>query len=189
MALLTGSGRSIDGVDLFENLSLFSHLYLRYGGHARAAGVTITAEKYEEFKQLFTEQIERAYRPEDFFPSFTYEETALFSDMTAAQVKEVRLLAPFGEKNPEPVYRFNGVKFMSLRTIGKDDKHFCSSVVQGESRAPRRGVRQERFNGRAAERGGLGPHRAAFHQPIPWAGKRGTHVGLRQCVGRKKSTF
>jgi hypothetical protein len=53
--------------------------------------------------------------------------------MTTAQVKEMRLLSPFGEKNPEPVYRFNGVKFMSLRTIGKDDKHFCSSVVQGES--------------------------------------------------------
>jgi len=131
--VLTGSGRSIDGVDLFENLSLFSHLYVRYGGHARAAGVTIETEKFEEFKQLFSGQIESAYKPEDFYPSFTYEETAQFSDMTTAQVKEMRLLSPFGEKNPEPVYRFNGVKFMSLRTIGKDDKHFCSSVVQGES--------------------------------------------------------
>ncbi|MEN6594827.1 MAG: single-stranded-DNA-specific exonuclease RecJ [Clostridiaceae bacterium] len=131
--ILTGSGRSIEGVDLFENLSLFSHLFLRYGGHARAAGVTLTAEKYVEFKKLFIEHIEQAYKPEDFFPAFAYDEAAQFSDITAEQVKQMRLLAPFGEKNPEPVYRFNGVKFMSLRTIGKDDKHFCSSVVQGES--------------------------------------------------------
>ncbi len=129
---LTGSGRSIDGVNLFENLNLFSHLFMRFGGHARAAGVTIASEKFGEFKCEFEKLIESTYRPEDFFPSFEYDESATFADMTIDSIRELQLLAPFGERNPEPVFRYNTVRFSSLRTIGKDDKHFCASVIQGD---------------------------------------------------------
>ncbi|MBA4347600.1 MAG: single-stranded-DNA-specific exonuclease RecJ, partial [Clostridiales bacterium] len=130
--VLTGSGRSIAGVDLFENLSVFSHMFVRFGGHARAAGVTITNEKYEAFREAFERHIEESYRPEDFYPSFQYDETVKFGELTATRVKELRQLAPYGEGNPEPVFRFNGVRFASLRTIGKDDKHFCASAVQAD---------------------------------------------------------
>jgi len=130
--VLTGSGRSIAGVDLFENLSVFSQMFIRFGGHARAAGVTITNENYEAFREAFEKHIEESYRPEDFYPSFQYDETVMFGELTATRVKELRLLSPYGEGNPEPVFRFNGVRFASLRTIGKDDKHFCASAVQAD---------------------------------------------------------
>lgn len=130
--ILSGSGRSIEGVDLFENLSLFSHLFVRYGGHARAAGVTIARERFDEFKRLFTAQIESAYQPSDFYPTYPYDEALPFEELTVDSVRALARLAPFGEGNPEPTFRFNGVRFASLRTIGKDDKHFCASAVQGE---------------------------------------------------------
>ena len=130
--ILTGSGRSIEGIDLFENLNLLSHLFVRFGGHARAAGVTIKKERFEEFKQLFTAQIEAKYRLEDFFPAYFYDEALTFQDLSPESVRALKRLAPFGEGNPEPVFRFNGVRFASLRTIGKDDKHFCASAVQGD---------------------------------------------------------
>jgi len=130
--VLTGSGRSIAGVDLFENLSVFSQMFVRFGGHARAAGVTITNDNYEAFREAFEKHIEESYRPEDFYPSFQYDETVMFGELTATRVKELRLLSPYGEGNPEPVFRFNGVRFASLRTIGKDDKHFCASAVQSD---------------------------------------------------------
>lgn len=128
--VLTGSGRSIEGVDLFENLSVFAHLYVRYGGHARAAGVTIRAERFEEFKRLFTAHIEENYKPEDFFPEFEYDEAVAFRELSVDVVRALKRLAPFGEGNPEPVFRFNNVRFASLRTIGRDDKHFCASALQ-----------------------------------------------------------
>jgi single-stranded-DNA-specific exonuclease len=102
--VLTGSGRSIEGVDLFENLSVFSDLFLRFGGHARAAGVTIRAEEFSRFKTAFMAHIEVKYKPEDFFPSFAYDETAALCEMTVEQIRELRLLAPFGEGNPEPAF-------------------------------------------------------------------------------------
>jgi len=128
--VLTGSGRSIAGVDLFENLSLFSQMFIRFGGHARAAGVTIAKERYEEFRAAFEQHIYDSYRPEDFYPSFQYDETVSFGELSVTRIRELRQLAPYGEGNAEPVFRFNGVRFASLRTIGKDDKHFCASVVQ-----------------------------------------------------------
>ncbi|MPM52825.1 Single-stranded-DNA-specific exonuclease RecJ [bioreactor metagenome] len=128
--VLTGSGRSIDGVDLFENLSFFSHMFIRFGGHARAAGVTIAKENYDAFKRLFKEHIEATYRPRDFYPSFAYDEIIALSDLTTTMVQGFKQLSPYGEGNPEPIFRLNNVRFASLRTIGKDDKHFCASVVQ-----------------------------------------------------------
>lgn len=128
--ILTGSGRSIAGIDLFENLSVFSKMFIRYGGHARAAGVTIAKEMYEEFRSAFEKHIAESYRPEDFYPAFYYDESVFISELTVPRVKELRLLAPYGEGNTEPTFRINGVRFASLRTIGKDDKHFCASAVQ-----------------------------------------------------------
>ncbi|NLI53040.1 MAG: single-stranded-DNA-specific exonuclease RecJ [Clostridiales bacterium] len=130
--VLTGSGRSIEGIDLFENLSECSQFFIRYGGHARAAGVTIAKDRFEAFCALFSAQIEARYRPEDFYPSFAYDESVSLSDLTAGRVKELRLLAPYGEGNPEPAFRIDGVRFASIRTIGRDDKHFCASAMQGD---------------------------------------------------------
>ena len=128
--VLTGSGRSIAGIDLFENLSVFSKMFIRFGGHARAAGVTIEKGMYEPFREAFERHIEESYRAEDFYPSYLYDEAVRLEDLTATRVKELRKLAPYGEGNAEPVFRVNGVRFASLRAIGKDDKHFCASVVQ-----------------------------------------------------------
>ncbi len=130
--VMTGSGRSIEGVDLFENLTVFSHLFVRYGGHARAAGVTIAAERYESFREQFIAHIEKSYQPEDFYPSYPYDEALEFSELTTERVRELKRLSPFGEGNPEPVFRFNAVRFASLRAIGKDEKHFSASAVQAD---------------------------------------------------------
>ena len=130
--VMTGSGRSIEGVDLFENLTVFSHLFVRYGGHARAAGVTISTERYESFREQFIAHIEESYQPEDFYPSYPYDEALEFSELTTQRVRELKRLSPFGEGNPEPVFRFNEVRFASLRAIGKDEKHFSASAVQAD---------------------------------------------------------
>ena len=94
--------------------------------------MTIAKERYEEFRLAFEAYIAQNYRAEDFYPSFVYDEAVQLSELSSARVKELRLLAPYGEGNAEPAFRINGVRFASLRTIGKDDKHFCASVVQAD---------------------------------------------------------
>ena len=50
---LSGSCRSIPGVNIYETLSLFKDYFLRFGGHSQAAGVTMHAEKFDEFTTKF----------------------------------------------------------------------------------------------------------------------------------------
>lgn len=130
--VLTGSGRSIEGVDLYACLTLFSERFVRYGGHARAAGVTMLADRYETFCADFIDYVASAFADETFRPAYAYDEDARFASLTPAQVQELNRLAPYGEGNPEPVFRFDDITFASRRTMGKDERHFCASAMQGE---------------------------------------------------------
>ena len=115
--VLTGSGRSIAGIDLFENLSVFSKMFIRFGGHARAAGVTIEKEMYEPFRALFEQHIEKNYRPEDFYPSFVYDESVLLRELTSQRVKELRQLAPYGEGSDPKGNRMAAVNLRCIPAI------------------------------------------------------------------------
>lgn len=131
--VLTGSGRSVERVNLYETLSRFSERFLRYGGHARAAGVTMRADGFEAFREAFCDYLEQAFSPEDFAASYDYEETIRLSDLSAERVRELNRLAPFGEGNPELAFRFDGVRLVSPRLLGQEDKHLCVSAVQDAS--------------------------------------------------------
>ena len=57
--ILKGSGRSIPGLHLRDALDLVAKrapgLLIRFGGHAMAAGVTVNAENFEKFRELFAQ--------------------------------------------------------------------------------------------------------------------------------------
>lgn len=54
---LKGSARSFGGIDLRALIEPASHLLLRYGGHAAAAGIELKKEDENEFKRLINEHI------------------------------------------------------------------------------------------------------------------------------------
>ncbi len=128
--VLTGSGRSIGRVNLYETLSRFSDRFLRYGGHARAAGVTMLEEEFGAFRAAFCAYLDESFTPADFEAAGDYEETLRLCALSLAQVKELARLAPFGEGNPELAFRFDGVRLVSPRTLGQEQKHLSASVVQ-----------------------------------------------------------
>lgn len=120
---LTGSGRSIGSVDLYEALSACSKHFMHFGGHAGAAGVTMKRESFADFCADFLTFLEANYGPEDFSRLQAYDEIVGLEGLSLAAVSELQRLAPFGEGNPEPVYRLCGVRFSDLKGMGKDEKH------------------------------------------------------------------
>ena len=126
--VVTGSGRSPEGVDLFQLLSRFSHLFLRYGGHARAAGVTMEADLLPAFTEAFLDALDE-YDPDCFVPSYRYEEETVLRDLTVETVDELRRLAPFGEGNPEPVFLLKNASVRNVRAMGKDGAHLSAAVA------------------------------------------------------------
>ncbi len=129
--LLTASCRSIPGIHLFDALSRFSELFVRFGGHAQAAGLTIEKRRYEEFKRGFLAHM-RAYPNELFLPSARYDAEMRIRDVNAQLVQALDKLAPFGFGNPAPVLRVKGAANV-VRTMGADNTHLRFTLTDGAS--------------------------------------------------------
>jgi single-stranded-DNA-specific exonuclease len=55
---VVGSGRSTSDVDLVETLRPMADLFLHYGGHPQAVGLTMTIDHIERFKESFARSVE-----------------------------------------------------------------------------------------------------------------------------------
>lgn len=102
---LKGSGRAPEGYKLKANLDKVSEYIYRYGGHDGAAGLTIEADKLDDFREKL---IERS----DFFDSAKAAESVDFeieASLVKTYVEEQNKYEPFGKGNPKPVFRIKNV--------------------------------------------------------------------------------
>lgn len=104
-----GSGRSVPGVNLKEQLDHFSDCFVRYGGHAQACGLTMDSDKVESFARGFAERLREFVSPSTGLPlkidaSLDLEECSL--DLLAF----IRKCEPFGYGNKTPVWKISDVQ-------------------------------------------------------------------------------
>ncbi len=118
-----GSARSIPGVDIHSAMSACRDLFVRFGGHAQAAGLTIEKKNVEAFKRRLTQAILDQSEPEAFIPTEEYDLELEISDMTEELVKAFDSMQPTGFGNPAPVFCVRGVHTTDIRAIGKEGAH------------------------------------------------------------------
>jgi len=106
--VLKGSGRSINGLhmrDALERLdTLNPGLMMKFGGHAMAAGLSLEADKFDQFRDLFAELVGEWLDP-------SYLEGVVWSDgeltsqqMSLETAEQIREGGPWGQSFPEPVF-------------------------------------------------------------------------------------
>lgn len=128
--VLTGSARSVPGVDLYRALNENAGLYTRFGGHAYAAGVTMPAEHLPALIEGLERSFHEGFEEELFIPRRTYEAEVELSELTLQLAEELELLSPFGEGNPEPAFRTQGVLLRGLRRIGATGSHIKATAMK-----------------------------------------------------------
>lgn len=101
--VLHGSARSVAGVNIFKALSSVKSLVDDYGGHAQAAGVTLTADRFELFENTLNEYLVNNCDVSDFIQETEVEEL-IDERFTVEFAKEISLLEPFGVGNKKPVF-------------------------------------------------------------------------------------
>lgn len=101
---LHGSCRSIPGVDIHEALIAVSGLLTRFGGHSQAAGLSLPAERLEEFVRALDETIARSADPECFVPAALYDMALPLDALDEAFVRSLAMFEPTGFGNPAPVF-------------------------------------------------------------------------------------
>ena len=131
--LAQGSGRSIPAFHLLQALESMSDIFVRFGGHEHAAGVTLEAARVDEFRRRFNARAAACLRPEDFLPRIEIDALAGLADLTEPNIAEVFALAPFGHGNPQPVFAALGVEVSGISPLGKGGKHL-KVTVRGDGR-------------------------------------------------------
>jgi len=129
-----GSARSVTGFNLYEALERCSDLFVRFGGHSAAAGVTIENKNIAEFRERLCDIARREIPEEERVGELFIDGEFPISCFTAKAVHEISDMAPFGSGNPRPVFAARNVSLDNVRMIGMDGSHFSAEFVQGKAR-------------------------------------------------------
>ena len=118
---IKGSGRNNDdGVDIFRIVEKAKDCLKVFGGHRSAVGVTL----YPEDVDVFRKKINECFEKEDFGEKETeYDLCLKIGALDLKLCADIEKLAPFGEKNPEPVFVSKDLEIRQIAVMGKDKKH------------------------------------------------------------------
>jgi single-stranded-DNA-specific exonuclease len=121
-----GSGRSVDGVNIYAALLECSNLFLQFGGHEQAAGLSIREENVDKFRKMFDKALESNKEPYE--KKLKIDCVVELESITESVISELDLLAPYGIGNPEPILLSKEVDVISQRIF--KDKHLGFKVKE-----------------------------------------------------------
>lgn len=110
------------------------HLFVHFGGHPQAAGMTVRTEDIDELRRELNQQAESELTPADFHPTLQIEEVIDWEEVDMDFPELVEMLAPFGMNNNRPVFQINDVEIKELRKIGAKSNHLKLSGNAGGKR-------------------------------------------------------
>ena len=113
-----GSGRSIDGYHMYEELNKCKELLTKFGGHRLAAGLSLPKENVGKFREMLNKNCTQT--EEEMKEKVTIDMEMPFGCVTEGLVKELELLEPFGKGNTKPVFAARDVTLLGARILGKD---------------------------------------------------------------------
>lgn len=119
--LIKGSGRSVPAYDMYDGLSKCADLFVKFGGHKAAAGMTLEQKNLEMLQNRLNAMT--SLTEEDLEEVLHIDMTLPLSVLTTDLVREWERLAPFGNGNPTPLFAARSVRLVSGRRIGRDARY------------------------------------------------------------------
>lgn len=134
---LTGSARSIAGIDLYETLGKCAHLLEQFGGHTMAAGLSLKPANYEAFREAFDRVVGETLAYRRPAPQLQVDAELDFDAVDHNLFHQLEWFQPFGPENMTPLFLTRGlIDAGGTRTVGADAKHLKLQLRKaGGSRA------------------------------------------------------
>lgn len=129
--MLKGTGRCIPGLDLHGMLSSCSDLFVRFGGHAGACGFTLSPQNLPSLRSRLDEQMREilAQRPDALTEKLSIEKVLEPSEKTLEFAGALKLLEPYGEANPKPLFALAAASVYNVQYMGSDGQHVRFTAV------------------------------------------------------------
>ncbi len=127
-----GSARSLGGFDIHQAIKGSADLLDNFGGHKYAAGVTITSDKIEAFREKMNEIVKETIKPDQITPSTIINSALRLKDITPEFWETLCKFAPFGPQNMRPVFMTKTIRETGFaKVVGEN--HLSLSMRQGRS--------------------------------------------------------
>ncbi|MBN2796681.1 MAG: single-stranded-DNA-specific exonuclease RecJ [Clostridia bacterium] len=118
-----GSARSVGEISIFDALNSCKELFIGFGGHKQAAGLSLSVEKVEEFRRQVNLYAKTEITWEDLIPQIKVDGVLHSSDITYQTLDDLDLLEPYGLGNPRPQFIYNGLTIDHVRRLGEAQNH------------------------------------------------------------------
>ena len=112
---LKGSGRSVSGFDMHAAFNQCSDLFLTFGGHRMAAGISLPPEHLEPFRQRFNALAAGGLGDTPQMAECRIDSELSFAQAAFDLLKELEMLQPFGMGNAEPIFASPPVRVKNMR--------------------------------------------------------------------------
>lgn len=123
-----GSARAPENVNLHEAMQKCADVFVKFGGHARAAGFTVAWDRVDEMRRRLAEAVAEVRQG----PAPVHVDLEI--DLKSANLdlaRSLKMLEPLGEANRTPVFLARRVRLDSLKVMGKTGEHLRCRLVQG----------------------------------------------------------
>ena len=128
---MVASARSVADFDIHQALEFCSDLFMKFGGHQAAAGLSMEKDKFEEFKVRFEEYVKMNIQEHQKEPSIYIDSVVKPEDLNREFFNFHRKLAPFGPHNMKPVLVLKNVRVNGyVRLMGKENTHLKFNILQ-----------------------------------------------------------
>ena len=128
------SARSVKGFDVYNALEACSEHLEQFGGHMYAAGMTLAAENYQNFKNAFEKTVQETIHPDHLTPEISIDAEINFEDISPKLIRILKQFEPFGPLNMTPVFLTKKIKDTGYaKTLGSEDEHLKLFVKQNNS--------------------------------------------------------
>lgn len=124
-----GSGRAVDGFNLFEAVNRSARHLIDFGGHEGACGIRIKKEELDGFRRKINSEADGCFQdPDETVPELRVDLNVPFSRLGVKLINELRLLMPHGPANLEPVFSTVGLRVKTRpREIGRSGFKFLAT--------------------------------------------------------------
>lgn len=128
---IVASARSVSDFDVHGALEECSHLFLKFGGHPAAAGLSMQKDQFKLFQETFEKVVAKNIQNYQKEPTVKVDSVVVIEDLNKDFFNFHRKLAPFGPDNMKPVLVLKNQKISGyVKTMGKDENHLKFFIKQ-----------------------------------------------------------
>jgi single-stranded-DNA-specific exonuclease len=137
----TGSGRSVQGFDIYKAIESCRDLLENFGGHMYAVGLSMKEENVSEFQRRFEEYVASTILPEQLEPQKDIDAYIDFKEITPKFYRLLKQFSPFGPENMKPVFATKRVfDYGTSRLVGKEQEHLKLELIDSQSECIMNGI-------------------------------------------------